>query len=104
MVVARDHLLGLQIDEGPEQETRRLLDVALVAFGDAVREGGGQAAVQEQVNSPTRRTPEASSARPSSDGSAVMRFEGEAEKPAARRAVGTGGAAVGEAVERREDQ
>ncbi len=39
MVVACDHVLGAQIDEGDDVNPRDLLDIALVAFGHGMRGG-----------------------------------------------------------------
>ena len=46
MVVAGDHMLGPEIDERPEQEARCLLDIALVALGDAMRQASAPTAQQ----------------------------------------------------------
>ena len=49
VVVARDHVLGPEIDEGDEANPGDLLNVALVALGDGVRKGrAGEHHLSEQ--------------------------------------------------------
>ena len=39
VVVAGDHVLGTEIEEGNQVNTRNFLDIALIAFRDAMRHG-----------------------------------------------------------------
>ncbi|MCY1415170.1 hypothetical protein D9M71_306420 [compost metagenome] len=48
VVVAGDHVLGAEVDEGQQQHPAAFLDEALVAFGHAVSQGLGRAAQQQE--------------------------------------------------------
>ena len=55
VVVAGDHVLGAQVDERQEDHAGGLLDVALVAVGDAVGERLGEQAVRQEHEQGQRR-------------------------------------------------
>ena len=48
VVVARHHVLGAEIDEGQDVDPGDLLDVALVALGDGMGQGGRRKPCQKK--------------------------------------------------------
>jgi hypothetical protein len=48
MVIAGEHVLGAQVHEWNEMDAADFLDVAFVAFGDAMRQGASSTKQQER--------------------------------------------------------